>query len=314
VGAGPAERRRQPGQLLDGDGRATLGTTAVATRLALAPDGKIVVVGSIGVLYCSDSIVARVNPDGGLDSSFDGDGWLTTDYLGGCDGAADVAVQPDGRIVVVGSVGTGFSPTDVTVVRYNTDGSLDNSFDGDGRAVAGSNRSEGASAVLLQPDVKILVAGTTGNGNYPYRTDNQHKIVLRFQPDGSLDTSFGGDGMASANHGLNDAGAAIGLQADGRIVVAGTLSYFGFALYWGAARFNADGSLDASFSDDGLFFVVLEMSYHYANDLALGPDSRIVIAGTGLYDFNGTGSFIALRLDPGPVVPPDADEDGVLDV
>ena len=106
----------------------------------------------------------RYNADGTLDTSFDSDGIVTTDFGPGDDRAFSVVVQPDGKILVAGDSDNG-SNIDFALVRYNADGSLDTSFDGNGRLITdfGSGDDRGYS-VALQPDGKIVVAGRTGNG------------------------------------------------------------------------------------------------------------------------------------------------------
>src|SRR5687768_2861496 len=127
----------------------------VINGVAVQTDGKIVVAGSTIIGSSLDFAVARYKPDGTLDTSFSMDGKLTTDF-GGFDYALDVAIQTDGKIVAVGwsnsPAARGFA-----IARYNSDGSLDTSFNGIGRVVTPDSAE--ADSVAIQPDGKILVAG-----------------------------------------------------------------------------------------------------------------------------------------------------------
>ena len=156
-----------------------------ARAVAVQGDGKIVVVGR-AQLGKYDFLVVRYNADGSLDTTFDGDGWVTTDFAGSHDRAYAVTLQTDGKIVVAGSALLGPTINDFALARYNSDGSLDTSFDGDGRATtsfhpAGSN--DFAYDVAVQTDGKIVAAGYTWS-------DGGAFALARYNSDGSLDTSF----------------------------------------------------------------------------------------------------------------------------
>ena len=194
-------------------------------------DGKILVAGfsSNGRNY--DFALVRYHADGSLDSSFSGDGKLTTDF-GSSDYGYSVTVQTDGKILVAGLSWTG-SYNDFALVRYNTDGSLDSSFSGDGKLTTdiGSSYDYGLS-VTIQTDGKILVAGSSKQGsNYDF-------ALVRYNTDGSLDSSFSGDGKLTTDLGGTDVGYSVTVQADGLIAVAGSGNP-NFAL----VRYNPDGSL-----------------------------------------------------------------------
>src|SRR4029079_2637604 len=198
----------------------------------------------------NDFAVVRYNPDGSLDTTFDGDGKLTTDFGAAFnnDVASAITVQPDGKILVAGS-GSSFSASnsDFAVARYNPDGSLDTSFAGVGKFTFGlGGFNDFASDVVLQPDGKILIAGTT------FIDSGSHSdfAVVRLNSDGSFDTTFDGDGRLITNLGLFDQVASLALQPDGKILVAGGTSTgagFDFAL----VRYNSNGSLDTTFDGDG---------------------------------------------------------------
>lgn len=209
---------------------------------------------------------------GGLDTSFDGDGKVVT-TLEGSDQA--MAIQPDGRIVVVGfsvQVGTG---SDFTVVRYDVDGSLDESFGGDGVVVTpigpGASRDE-AFTVALQPDGRIVVAGDTSEGS------TSHAALARYNADGTLDPAFGGDGIVTTQVGSLSQAFAVAVDGDGRTLVAGDTNSGGnvdFAL----VRYLADGTLDAAFGTTGVVTTPIGSGSDHARGMAVQNDGRIVVAG-----------------------------------
>ncbi len=219
----------------------------VVRSVTVQADGKILVAGysSNGTNY--DFALVRYNADGTLDTSFSGDGMVTTAIGPGDDNRYSVTVQADGKILVAGysNNGTNF---DFALVRYNADGTLDTSFGGDGMVTTaiGSAADVGCS-VALQADGKILVAG--------YSTQAGTEIdfaLVRYNTDGTLDTSFSGDGMLTTAVGSGaDNGRSVTVQADGKILVAGT-SNNGSDDDFALVRYNADGTLDTSFSGDGM--------------------------------------------------------------
>ncbi|MFJ8163605.1 calcium-binding protein [Streptomyces sp. NPDC096136] len=265
----------------DNDGRIQTdlrGGDDAAEAVAVQPDGKLVVAGYSSEPDANGSFtVARFNPDGSLDTTFDGDGFTVTDFgTTGPQGAYGVVIQAGGAIVAAGESGTS-----VAVARYNAaDGSLDPSFDGDGRvttAFAGGSAS--AYDVALQSDNKIVIAGRSG---YNYPSNDSDFALARYNPDGSLDTTFDGDGRVTTGFTGPDVANGVKVQADGKIVTAGSAG-FDVAL----ARYNpADGSLDTTFDGDGK--VTTDFGTNTldgAADLALQSDGRIVAAGISQADF-----------------------------
>ncbi|MFJ8017477.1 calcium-binding protein [Streptomyces sp. NPDC096339] len=262
---------------------------AIETALAVVvqPDGKIVAGGeSIGVWS-----LVRYNANGTLDSGFDGDGRVITPIEGGCcDGVRGLALQSDGRIVAAGYSTAGF-----TLTRYNTNGSLDTGFDGDGRVLTGFG--SGAAGVAVQPDGKIVTAGSAGNAFG----------AARFTANGAFDPTFDGDGRATTSFGLGyTAVGGMALQPDGRIVAAG--QYAGdFAL----VRFNADGTLDAGFDGDGRLTTDFGTPVDGAGAVALQTDGKIVAAGvTGDPNSDASDRAVARYLGGAgspPPPPPSAD-------
>jgi uncharacterized delta-60 repeat protein len=233
----------------------------------------------------TDICLARFNVNGSLDSSFDGDGRVTTAISAGAasDFAHGVDLYADGRIVVAGYCDGGASGQDMCVARYNADGSLDTSFDADGyttTAVASGARSDTAYAVVVQADGKVVAAGMCNMDG----VIDLDVCLVRYNVDGSLDTSFDGDGRVTTPinpSGVDDRAYAIAQQPDGRLVIAG---YCNMPVGgWDAclARYNVDGSLDLTFDSDGLVTTSTAAGFgsDVARAVAIQPDGRIVTAG-----------------------------------
>jgi uncharacterized delta-60 repeat protein len=207
-----------------------------ATSVALQSDGKIVLSGDeqAGTLFPVFGL-ARCNPDGTLDTTFGLGGKVLTPFSGLGDNAICMAIQQDGEIVVAGDAvipaGDGSSTNDLAIARYNTNGSLDTSFGSFGTVTTffpGSLNVGGAGnviAIALQPDGKIVVAA---NPIYPVPGSQNlvfGKFALgRYNPDGSLDTTFGSGGFVTTELGSNATANAIAVQPDAKIVAAGVVS------------------------------------------------------------------------------------------
>ena len=269
-------------ETFDGDGRQTTSFTPdvdQATAVALQPaDGKIVVAGRAGGSE-ADFAVARYETDGSLDDSFSGDGLQTID-LGAYSEAAAVAVQADGAIVVTGTVGTGLG-ADFALARLEADGDPDASFGDAGIVTTNIDTADRAAAVALQPDGLIVVAGSAATST-GFTTDDNLFAVARYEADGDLDPAFGDGGIRTAvvNNPHGGWAAAAALDGDGRIVVAGATSLSEIAV----VRFETDGDLDATFSDDGLALTAGSLGV----GVAIGPsdDTVTVLARAGT--FSGT--------------------------
>jgi uncharacterized delta-60 repeat protein len=220
-----------------------------ANGVAIQSDGKIV---AAGWANQTDFGVIRLNTNGTLDTGFDGDGIAVTDINGSQDQAYDVAFQSDSKIVVAGWRGGG---ADFAVVRYNTNGTLDNTFDGDGKVITDLGTiNEEAHAVAIQSDDKIVAVG----GIFPFGPSPGDFAAIRYNTNGSLDTTFDGDGKAFVDFGgradsPGETANAVQILSNGRIVLAGqtpdatTTSLWRFAV----ARLNTNGSLDGLFGTGG---------------------------------------------------------------
>jgi uncharacterized delta-60 repeat protein len=198
-----------------GNGGKVLTPGGGATDAVLQPNGDIVV--------STGSGVARFLPTGKLDTTFGAGGLASTGFTGG-EGLEGIALQPDGKIIWVGSQNTpGFTPFgtfEFAVARFNANGSLDTSFGSGGRASVEffappmEGAQEFAHAVLVQPDGKILVAGSARQGQIRFAPIQG--ALARFNANGTLDTSFGTGGTVLSSS-LPNGITALGLDAAGNI-------------------------------------------------------------------------------------------------
>ncbi len=260
--------------------------------VTLQPDGKIVVAGVSSNGSNDDFSLIRLSANGSLDSSFGSGGKLLVPVGSSTDQAFSVKLQPDGKIVVAGYSGIGGNE-EFSLIRLNADGSLDGSFGTGGKLLVpvGSSDDFGYS-VTLQPDGKIVVAGYSSNGS------NWDFSLIRLNVNGSLDTSFSGDGKLLIPVGSSlDYGYSVTLQPDGKIVVAGEIWIAGNSTVFGLIRLNADGSLDSSFGTGGKLLMPVGSSNDLAYSVTLQPDGKIVVAGYS-NDSSYNIDFALIRLNP----------------
>lgn len=285
-----------PDNSFDGDGLVITdfgtNTLDVINDIAIQADGKIVAAGYSGVAFPTANYffaVARYNSDGTPDNSFDLDGRTTTDIGTGNDRGLEMALQTDGKIVVAGASNNGTNE-DFALVRYLTNGSLDNSFDGDGKVVTAiGTGNELALAVAVLSDGKILAGGSSYTG-----TDIDMALV-RYTAAGALDNSFDGDGKLTYTlepdpfQQANESITSLAIQADGKIVVAG-YSNNGVAGNNDLvnARLSPNGVLDAGFSNA---ISIVGGTREFVQDMLVQADGKLVLAG---YVNAGTGNMFGL--------------------
>jgi uncharacterized delta-60 repeat protein len=237
---------------------------------AIQSNGRTVTAGTAwnGTNY--DFAVARYTSNGRLDSTFSTDGILMLDF-GGNDEAHSVLIQTDGRIVVGGSAANQFA-----VARFNADGSPDNSFSGDGRQTISIGIDDNLESMALQADGKIVLVGISfSDPNY----DSAYFGVARLNTNGTTDNSFSLDGKLLTNFedGLSF-GSSVAIQTNGKILVAGR-TYFNGQDAFSVARYNADGTLDNSFSGDGKQTNVFGDDQYFAEAVKIQPDGKVLLGG-----------------------------------
>ena len=247
--------------------------------LILLPDGKYQVSGGTQTTGPGGGrrfVLAQVlNPQGTLDAGFGaGTGRIIDRYdilgaSGDADASLDAARQGSSTIIAGFHDPAGATPINFAVARIDAGGTQDGGFAG-GSGVAIADFFGGddvARAVAVAPDGKIVAAGVAGPGS-----SGGFIGVARFTANGDPDNSFNGDGKAT----VQGSGQAVAIQPDGKVVVAGT-SGGDFII----ARFNDNGSLDSGFGSGGRAFIDFGAPLDIANDLALQPDGKIVVAGSG---------------------------------
>ncbi|MFI5782491.1 WD40 repeat domain-containing protein [Nocardia sp. NPDC051570] len=241
------------------------------------------VIAALAVASCSSSHASDAAAPGTLDAGFGSGGKVSTDLGSPADHARAVAVQPDGKIVVAGATQDPAQGDNFALVRYTTDGKLDTGF-GDGGRVSTDfgGKADVANAVVIQPDGKIVAAGTS------HGTASGDNIALaRYTSDGKLDSGFGDGGRVSADLGTQaDHANTVAVQSDGRIVVAGSTHDPVQGDNFVVLRYNADGKPDAGFGDGGKVSTDFGGKADVANAVVIQPDGKIVAAGTS----HGTAS------------------------
>jgi uncharacterized delta-60 repeat protein len=206
---------------------------------------------------------------GDLDTTFNPpNGVVTYDGGSGDDYCFAMAIQSDGKIVVAGRVHDGTN-ADLLVLRYNVNGSLDDSFGTNGVVTYGGKISAYGIAVAIQSDGKIVVAG---------HAEAREVLVLRYNPDGSPDSSFGTNGVATYESGYANYGWAVAIDSDGKIVVAGAIGTIPDKHVL-VLRYNADGALDNSFGANGVVTYDGGGGDDYAEEVAIQSDGKIVVSG-----------------------------------
>jgi uncharacterized delta-60 repeat protein len=230
-----------------------------------------------------DFALARYHPDGTLDPTFGSGGVVTTDFAGSVDRVEGLAVQPDGKLVAAGQAFSG-AGLDFALARYNSDGTVDASFGSGGKVTTdlagGDDAGFFSVAVLAGGKLLALGSGATGTG--------QDFTLVRYNPNGTLDPTFGSNGKVTADFaGGDDIGISLVVQPTGKLV-AGGYAFIGAVRDFALARFKPNGLLDATFGMRG------KVTTDFGGDdgattLASQPDGKLVAggfaAGPGGYDF-----------------------------
>ena len=248
------------------------GADAQASTLIVQTDGKLVAAGRCPQSASTqrDFCLARFNAAGSLDTTFGTNGWVATDF-GGTEAATALVLQTDGKLVAAGSqLGT---PSDFLLARYNSNGSLDAGFGTAGKVTTDFFAStDSAFALMLQPDGKLIAAGGT---EVP---GTRQFGIARYNPDGSLDGTFGSLGKLTTDFGNPAYATALALQADGKMVAAGSVSMLAGGYAVALARYLADENPCV------------------VDRLAMHPDSQLLVSASEVK--GSQGGLAAARLDP----------------
>ena len=287
----------------DADGIVTtdFGEDVIAFGIAIQSDGKVVAAGStLGSIGDAKIVVARYNADGSLDLGFGANGKVVTDVGAGDDWVTSVEIQADGKIVIVGSKNVSSVDDDILLARYNTDGSLDTTFGSGGvviMPVPGGNDIDYLFSIAFQSDGKIVVGGGTSNAT------DVDMVALRYNGDGSLDSSFNGDGIAVVE---NVGGGYVAIQPDGKILLASRGN--GVTV----ARYDEFGALDPSFGVNGIVETAVGGTEFSVQSIALQTNNKIVLAGFYPAGVSDDKDFAVARLNSNGSPDGSFDTDGII--
>lgn len=254
-----------------------------ATAVKIDSSGRIVAAGYAnngGTGY--DFVIARYGTDGNLDNTFGTNGIVTTDVgLSSSDRIYSLAIDSNGKIVVAG-----YADIAAVVARYNTNGTLDYTFGTNGiTTTAPASGIPYFIALAIQPDGKIVAAGSTVNNDF---------TAMRFNADGTPDHTFGTNGAATIDIASGiDSATALALQSDGRIVVAGrTVDVINGISSVAHIRFSSNGALDSTFGTNGITVTAIDT----VSAIAVQSDGKIVSAGSTYNAFTGN-DFVVTRFN-----------------
>jgi uncharacterized delta-60 repeat protein len=288
----------------DSDGIVTtvIGNSSHGYAIAIQSDGKILVAGDSYNGSNFDFALARYNTNGLLDNTFNSDGIVTTDFVNSEEAGYSIAIQSDGKIVVAGYNYNG--GTDFALVRYDSNGALDNTFDSDGKVTTdiGNMTTEAGVSVAIQSDGKILLAGSSATGS------NTDFALVRYNIDGTLDNTFDLDGKKITDFGSNnDFARSVAIQNDGKIVLAGN-TFNGIDNDFALVRYNADGTLDNAFDSDGKTTTDFGGATEDGYAICIQSDGKIILAGEN--NIGGSADFTLVRYNNNGTVDTNFDTDG----
>lgn len=273
--------------IVDFEGQTDRGYVAL-----LQSDGKIVAVGQAGRPgFDNEFALVRLNGDGTVDTTFGTSGRVLTNLQGQADLALDAVVLSDDRILVVGQTGaTGNDRADVGLVRYLANGALDTTFGPDQTGIVESTWG-GSLDTFVGVDVDVSSAGDIYVGVRCAIASDFFLGAAKYDADGTLDTGFGDQGLATVRFSETDDPFMGGLvvQLDGKPVVVGG-TRIGSPSRFGLARFQTDGTLDPTFDGDGRVEIDLPGDPDSAHRAVLDAQGRIIVGGTTRVGFNTTFS------------------------
>lgn len=272
----------------DGSADNTFGTNGMLTidlnsgndqclDMVLQDDGKILLAGMTTGRTSADFTVVRLEANGTIDGSFGTAGFAIVEVSPAYDVLQSIALQPDGKILGVGHTTDG-PDVDIALIRLNPNGSLDNSFSFDGMLITSVNEDDWGQDIQITSNGKIVIAGSTEHG-----IGETNTLLVRYNEDGSLDNSFGINGKVETDLSVSvDEFYALTINGAGKILATGG-SWNGSSTDMLVVRFNADGTLDNTFSFDGVVETDFAGNTDKGWDILVQPDSRILVVG-GMFD------------------------------
>jgi len=303
--------------LVDGSLDTAFGTNGITTlrinsldtyieAVKIDASGRIYVVGEVETASNEfNAAVARLTANGALDTTFGNAGFIVTNFGTTLEGEGlSLAIQADGKIVLAGIVVDNTNPVfdelaDFALARYNTGGSLDTTFGNAGYVITAfnANHFDALLSVLLQPDGKIVASGFSFTEDPDTFEESSDIVAARYNANGSLDTSFGGDGKVIIDIGDFDYIEGMALQSNGKILLCGDTFIESQDLDDSlVVRLNTDGSLDTSFSDDGFVitpFLNSADNFTSAHTVIANPDGSLLAVG-GAFDNTTNDSYTTI--------------------
>ncbi|MEO5906285.1 MAG: T9SS type A sorting domain-containing protein, partial [Saprospiraceae bacterium] len=254
-------------------------------------DGRIIATGQGPIGYGFK--MARYESDGEIDTGFGDEGFVTT-FIQGSSTPYTGVIQPDGKIILAGVARTGF-PGDFAMVRYLENGGIDSLFGSDGIVrtdIQGINSYDFALTIGLDPDGKIVLGGAA---DVQYVPSVSHIGVVRYNSNGSLDKSFGNNGIYELSLGSFSLVRSIARQPDGKYLIAGSSNGIDSNSSWLLARLEYQGELDLDFGNQGIIVTDLKGVQESAIGVLIQSDNRILVGGFNNGDDSDSRDFVVAR-------------------
>ena len=253
------------------------------SSIALQSDGKIVVAGNLfnSIFTVSHFVLVRYDTNGLLDRTFGIDGRVITSISNKIDKITSIIIQNDGKIIASGTTSDDLNYSDISIVRYNPDGTLDASFGNNGITVTSIRTWDFGYAIALQNDNKIVISGSTSNEFNPVFGPDYDFLVLKYDKFGVLETTFGNGGsVIIGTTDANEKALSINVLSDGKIAIAGEHHILKYSFM--ISKLLPNGAVDTSFGNNGL--VLNDLASQFIESVVMQIDGKFLIT-----EYNGTG-------------------------
>ena len=266
-----------------------------ATAMAEQADHKILLAGTaLDTAARNEPVVVRLNEDGSIDSTFGVNGVARIPIIQIDNEINAICIQPDGKIVVSGHYDMGLTTGgqfdfEVLVARFNSNGTIDSTFGTNGVTLTPVSVTsiDDAFGMQITADGNIVVSGFTTQIDFSYDA-----LLMQYDSTGVLDANFGTGGVVIFDNDIQDVALDVELQGDGKILIGGTSGGFFFDdRDFLLARYNDDGTVDASFGNNGFTLTPIFAEFDEANGMTIQQDGKIVLAGKG---YNGSQNDMAV--------------------
>jgi uncharacterized delta-60 repeat protein len=253
------------------------------SSIALQSDGKIVVAGNLfnSGFTISHFVLVRYDTNGILDRTFGIDGRVITNLSNKLDKITSIIIQNDGKILASGTTSDDLNYSDFSIVRYNSNGTLDTSFGNNGITITSIRTWDFGYAMVLQDDNTIVISGSTSNEFNPVFGPDYDFLVIKYDKYGVLDSTFGNGGSVIIGTAeANEKALSVNVLSDGKIVIAGEHHIMKYSFM--ISQLLSNGDLDTSFGNNGI--VLNELTSQFIESVAMQTDGKFLIT-----EYNGTG-------------------------